>query len=403
MFRKKIITILGIFFVGNIIFNNLGWLLAFYLKDKVYVLQGNEDLLINIIDDIYILNFILIFLLVIHPKTKLSMDKLQDYLLKVVSKDNFFISLITYSTVVVCLIFMIIIDLQSAPLFNIGQYTFSEMQHYRKEIFNTPLLQSLSVVRSLILYMITPLLFLKKGLGVKHNFFIDIVLITFSLLTLSKTAFILILFFYWMGKMLSNFSFKYVLYLIVSVSTAFYLIVYLTYYVDVQRDFYSVIEVLVIRLLASPIALCALYAELFSFNDGFRSSQYYTILFGGQAAQIPIIAMQHIDVNSRGNAPAGIIGSAYPNIPLLLHWGYYLSFSTLIYIISIIGNNIKSIILGYLIIPLYGILTWFLYLTEPLVALNSYGILYLSILIIIIFLFQPKRRTIDGFKRKSEI
>lgn len=35
-------------------------------------------------------------------------------------------------------------------------------------------------------------------------------------------------------------------------------------------------------------------------------------------------------------------------------------------------------------------MTWFIFLTEPLVALNSYGIIYLSILIIITSLMEQK-------------
>lgn len=389
--KKKLVTILGIFYIGHIIFNNIGWIIAYILIEKVYVIQGNYKMLENIIFEIYLLNSIIILLLILHAKTNLSVDRLKEEISIVVQKNSMLLSFLTIFTATICIVFFLMIDMGKAPLFNIGKYSFEEMKYYRQEIFNNDILKMLNVVKYLVLYVTIPLIYLKKGLGIKHNIIFDIIFITFSLLTLSKTAFTLILVFYWIGKYLSSSSIKYLIALFVSISLSFYLIVYATYYVDVRRDFQSVFEILIIRLLASPISLSALYSQVFSFEQGYRSSTYYALLFGGNVVQIPIIAMQNIDINSKGNAPTGIIGSAFPNIPFMLHWLYYLIFGLYIFIISMISNKINNILLSYILVPLLGILTWFIYLTDPLVALNSYGIIYLSVVIIIIKLLQPKR------------
>ncbi|MEK3978652.1 O-antigen polymerase [Psychrobacillus sp. FSL K6-2836] len=389
LFRKKILTAFGLFYIGTIIFLLIGWLSAYFLAEEMYILNGNTEPLINIVPSI--ITFIIIVNLFWFFPHFSSGNQMKN---KQINTDVFInknINFIVYSTFILTVFFLAIINISDAPLFNIGKYTVTEMSYYRNEIFATGLISKLNVFRYIVLYLLIPLCFFIRAVGLKRIIIVDIVFIIFSALSLSKTAIILIIVFYFSGKYLKNRKLIDVLLAILSIVFAFYFIVYFTYYVDLQRSFGDVFKVLYIRLIATPIALSGLYSTFFEFHQGFRSSVYYTYLFGGEFVRIAVIAMQNISPTSGGNAPTGLIGMAFPNIPKSYHWFYYLCVISYIYLFSNLIGLIKNYTIKHVFVFFLGILSWFFFLTDPLVALNSYGILYISGVVIIILLLQNKQ------------
>lgn len=383
---NKGITAYVLFYLGMIIFLLIGWISAYLLADEMYVLNGNRKILNNIIGDI-ILFFILssIFLLLQKKYFKLNMLEFQ----KIQIPYNL-INFIVYSTVIFCVLMLLLIDLKTAPLLNIGKYTYQDMVFYRNSLFSKGLIEYLNVPRYIVFYMVIPVIFLLRGMGYKISIASLFLFLFVSLLTLSKTMFILIVFFFYVGKLVYHQKKRYLLWMSIISIIGFYLIVFTTYYVDVRRGFFDVLKVFYIRLITTPIALSAIYADIFSFDQGIRSSEYYTYIFGGNYSPIPVLAMQHIVSTSSGNAPTGIIGMAIPNIPKYLKWLYYLVFIFYVFSISYLINYIKNSYIKIIIMVVFGILSWFIFLTDPLVAFNSYGLLYIGIGVIILLLITQK-------------
>jgi len=391
-----VLTAYGLFYLGAIIFLLIGWLSAFKMAEEMYILNGNVQPLLNIVPNIIVF-FIIATMFWVLPHIRTNEKIKRAYL-----NTNIFINkktnYIVYITFSLTLFFLSIISIGDAPLFNIGKYTVSEMSYYRNEIFSNGLVSKLNIIRYLLLYLLIPLSFFIRAIGLKRIVLIDLVLILFSALSLSKTAIVLVIVFYFSGKFLKNRKPKYILLAVFSIVMAFYFIVYFTYYVDVHRSFNDVFKVLYLRLIATPIALSALYSNIFDYHQGYRSSVYYTYIFGGEFARISVLAMQNIVPLSSGNAPTGFIGTAYPNIPKTFHWFYYLVIVSYMYFFSNLIGLIRNYTLKYVFVFFLGILSWFFFLTEPLVVLNSYGIIYLSIAIIIVLIFPKKR-----FIKRGEI
>lgn len=383
---KKGFSAYDIFYCGMIIFVLVGWLSSYFLVEKMYILEGNQELLNGILLDVTFFFIITSFFLVIQKKGRKEIIHF-DFLKR---NFNILINSLTLFTVLFCVIVIFSINLSKAPLVNIGNYNSSDMLYFRSLLYDTPLMNMLNVPRYIVYYMVIPLLFFLKGLRFNiPKIFLLLFLFT-ALLTLSKTMFILITFFYFIGRFLDSKKMSILIWYITISVTGYYLIVYFTYVMTIERSFIEIFEKLYIRLIATPISLSAIYADIFSYNDGFRSSIYYTYVFGGVFINIPIRAMQYISPISDGNAPTGIIGMAYPNLPMHLHWFYYLVFIIFVYIASYIFRFAQNQLIKITLIVLFGVLSWFLFFTDPLVALNSYGLLWIFIGTII-YLVVTKR------------
>jgi hypothetical protein len=158
-----------------------------------------------------------------------------------------------------------------------------------------------------------------------------------------------------------------------------YLIVYATYLQDLSRGFLETLGYLSMRLTQVPIALCLLYAKVYTFEAGARVSKYYVHLLGGQVSPIANEISDLVAPGTQGNAPAGILGSAFPNIPTSLHGVYFLFFIVYVFAVSRLALTIRIQALRILITILFGLLSWFILLTDPLTAMWTYGLLPLGL------------------------
>jgi len=136
------------------------------------------------------------------------------------------------------------------------------------------------------------------------------------------------------------------------------------------------------RIIQVPIDLSALYAETFHYESGLRSSFWYTLLFGGKKVPLPIYAFTILNPSLDGNAPTGIIGSSYPNVPWYLHGIYYACFVGYIFLISEYILSIRHALFRLIINVVFGFGSWFILLTDPFTAMNSFGLLYIGALVV---------------------
>ena len=402
MFKLRGVTAYNIFYVGVILFLIVGYGASFIWASEVPVLMGNEDLLFAIFLDVLVFWLISTVFLFVQTKNGQGIRNKNIPLgiqLKLQRTGN----LLTIFTSVFVMYVLLSIDLSIAPLLNIGTYTLEEMNFYRSVLFQVPIVQTTYVLQYALSYLVIPFLFLLKGLGLKINRLALVLFLFFSLLTLSKTFIVMILVFYFLGRFVNTGKKIKIIQMAIVVTGIFFAIVYATYMVDVKRSFYDVTAILFIRMLLTPISLSAIYAEIFSFEDGLRRSSYYVMIFGGEVAPIATMAMKYVSAISTGNAPTGIIGTAYPNIPKVAHYLYYTIFIVFVWFGSNLANGIRNYYFNISLTAAFGILAWFLFLTDPLTALSSYSLLYIFVFVVAIRVLAKKssRRAERKFKPQT--
>lgn len=385
------ITAYTIFYCGVILFLFVGYIGTILWSDDIPSLVGGTQIMYPIIPDILIFWGLATIFLFIQSKNKGSVKEgIDTDTQRKLEKIGKAASYVTASFV---LYVLLAINIESAPLMNIGTYTASQMAYFRSELYQVPIVQRTYVLQYVISYLVIPVLFLFKGLGMKINRLLLAIFLFFSVLSLSKTFVVIIIVFYFFGRFLNTGKKRKIIQMALCVAVVFYAIVYATYVVDVSRSFVDVTEILIIRTLFTPIALSGVYAEIFTFEQGLRRSEYYTWIFGGQIAPIASIAMNYVHPLSDGNAPTGIIGMAYPNVPKIAHFVYYLVFIIFVWVTSNSINTFSNYYLNIALTGAFGIMSWFIFLTDPLSAMNSYGLLYIFAFVMVFSLLKnPKRR-----------
>lgn len=283
------------------------------------------------------------------------------------------------------------INLTEAPLLNIGRYSYTEMLNARRNLYGS--VDSLAVLRYLSLYMIIPCIFLLKGMGCRVYTWMLPAFMIISVLTLSKTAFVMNVFMYFIGRYLQTKSIRTFFWMILCEVIGFYILVAAAYWVDVRRDFFDVTLVLMRRFIEIPISLSANYAQIFNFDEGLRQSIYYVLVFGGNKISISQLAGFRLFGDVAVQATTGIVGMAYPNVPPSLHYLYYVFFVLLVYFSSVITSYIReysytAVIIKSTLIVTLGNISGMIFMTDPLTVMNSYGFMWLTLLSCIFYRYS---------------
>jgi len=376
-YKVRGITVLWLFNFGIFVFYHVGfWSLKFQTKD-IYFLSNTSESIEHIVPDIIIFTIIAICVFLIMDSRGVKPTKIEYS-----KKEMFFIrNIILMLTAIIILILVPIlpfIDYSHAPLFNIGSFSAEEMAIYRRGLFQGPILELMNVPIYLLLYTISPTLLFFYGLGFHISKIVLFAVFSFGILTLAKTFFVLNMTCFFVGWWFKRGGLLPIIIAQIIIPTVFFVIVYCTYLTDTNRSFIEVYSVLLTRIIQVPIALTAVYKEIFYFNEGIRSSYWYTLFFGGVKVPIQQIAGYYLMPNAviAPNAACGILGSAYPNVPKELHWLYFTSITIFIAFVSYVVSQIKNYAIRVVGTVIIGSQSLFILLTDPLVAFNSYGFLW---------------------------
>lgn len=377
------ITVLWIFNLGGFVLYHIGFWYLRLQEEDIYFLVNTHERMEQIVLDIIIFTSLSMFFLFIlnsqgvrlKNKDMITSDDLHlmGKIIKTLSAIVFIISIVVF----------LLIDWRSAPLFNIGSYSIREMAVARSLLFKEGALEFLSVPRYITFYVIFPILFYCYGYGLRVSKVVLFIGVLFGLLTLAKTFIIintLCLFFgFWFrcGGILPGVVAGFVL------PSVFYLVVYVTYVTEVSRSFLEVLNVLLVRIIQVPIALVAVYKEIFFFDQGLRSSYWYTLIFEGVKAPIQQIAGQYLAPNAFvvPNAACGILGSVYPNIPMYLHTIYFSLIIGSVVLSSFFVSLLKNYLMRIVATIIIGLQSIFIHLTDPLTVFNSYGFMWSTIFV----------------------
>lgn len=270
-----------------------------------------------------------------------------------------------------------------APLFNIGTYGLDQMAQARMDFYRPDFLVATNVLRYLVFYVICPVIFLQRGLGVRVPLLVLGILTFFGLMTLAKTFFVLNFSLWALGGFLRNGKLLPFMARVSVILGGFFWIVRSVYLSDLPRNFIEVMGVLFARIIQIPVVCSVLYAENFRFSDGIRTSFWYQIFFGGQVRDISgdlMWVLAHRD----GSAPAGIIGNCYPNIPPFIYPFYFGAVVLFVYAVSQGLARRRDNLFKVVMTIILGIISWFICTTDVLTVMNSYGFLYLSVLALLL-------------------
>ena len=305
----------------------------------------------------------------------------------IASSDLHLMERIIYTLSVIVILFSVVmspfIDWASAPLFNIGYYSIGELGVARNELFEGGVLELLLVPRYIIFYMIFPVLFYSYGYGLRVPKVVLSIGCLFGLLTLAKTFIIINALCLFLGWWFRRGGFIPLVMAGIILPSTFYIVVFVSYMTEINRLFLEVFKVLLSRIIQVPIALVAVYKEIFYFDQGLRSSYWYTFIFGGEKVPIQQIAGHHLAPNAVvvPNAACGILGSAYPNIPMELHAIYFSVIIGAVALFSFFVSRLKNYPLRIAATIIMGLQSLFILLTDPLTVFNSYGLMWSAIFV----------------------
>jgi hypothetical protein len=275
------------------------------------------------------------------------------------------------------------VDWADAPLLNVGRATMEQLADSRDLFYSTPLLEATSVLRLLVFYTLGPALFFMRGLGARVPLLLLGFLVFFGILTLAKTFFLFNALFFVAGRYLATGKFREVFLGLGATAGCLFWIVKSTFKSVVDREFFEVLTLLGSRIIQVPVCLSAMYKQLYTFDDGIRSSVWYTRLWGGHVQDVPAASMELV-LHVPGQAPSGMVGSCYPNVPPWAYAPYFLFFVGFMYFVSGRASRIPNPLLRTMLILLVGFDGWFMLLTDPLAAMNSYGLLYMGIICVLL-------------------
>lgn len=399
-YKAKGITVLWIFNLGIFVLYHIGfWSLRF--GEDLYFLVDTRARMEHIMTDIIIFTSIsMFFLLFLNSRGVRSKN---NNLSSVSEKHRMERTMFMLSMIVI-LIFAIMsffINWSAAPLFNIGTYDAEAMSIARHELYGGVVLGLLAVPRYIIFYVIFPVLFYSFGYGFRVPKVVLLIGLLFGLLTLAKTFIVINLLCLFLGWWFRRGGFIPLIMAGIVLPSVFYLVVFAKYMTDGNRLFLEVLKVLLGRTIQVPIALATVYKEIFFFEDGLRSSYWYTLIFGGEKAPIQQIAGNYLapDAIFAPNAACGVLGAAYPNIPLELHVIYYFFIIGTVALSSFFVSRLKKYQLRIAATIIIGLQSIFILMTDPLTAFNSYGFIWSTILVLFIAFGIPFLRVVS----KNEI
>jgi hypothetical protein len=112
----------------------------------------------------------------------------------------------------------------------------------------------------------------------------------FGLLTLAKTFILVSLICLFVGWWFRRGGFVPLIIGGAVLPVTLYIVISMTYISVINRSIFEILNTILIRLVQVPIALVIVYKEIFYFDEGLRSSYWYTLIFGGVEAPIQQIA-----------------------------------------------------------------------------------------------------------------
>jgi len=270
--------------------------------------------------------------------------------------------------------------LDSAPLFMVGGADAHELDVARDELYSGSAAEALAIPRYLLLYLLGPAMFLLWALLGVGSRLVCAFVFFIGLLSLAKTASVMMMFCLFIGYLCANRRTFAVLALGLTVCV-FIALVQMKY--NFERGLGDVLYVLWGRSVTAPTALTYIYMDTYHYAEGLRSSVWYVRIFGGEffdhsrhAYQLVFPYEQHID----GCAPAGLPGALQPNVPTWLHFPAIVVLYSAIYVFSGIARKLPNP-WSVLAAGILGIQSVFFFLTDPLTVLNSYGVLWLMLAI----------------------
>lgn len=390
LLKARGITVLWIFNLGIFLLYHIGfWSLRF--QGDIYFLVNTSDRMEQIVPDIIIFTSISIFILLIlnsrgvRSKKKDLIAGSETHLME---RIIYMLSIIVIS---ISAIMSLFINWASAPLFNIGTYGIEQLAVARSELFEGVVLELLAVPRYIMFYMIFPVLFYSYGFGIRVPKVVLFIGCLLGLLTLAKTFIVINLLCLFLGWWFRRGGFIPLIMAGIVLPSIFYIVVFVSYMTEVNRLFLEVFKVLLTRIIQVPIALVTVYKEIFYFDQGLRSSYWYTLIFGGDKVPIQQIAGHYLAPNAMvvPNAACGILGAAYPNIPLELHTAYFVMIIGGVALSSFFVSRLKNYSLRIAVTIIMGLQSLFILLTDPLTAFNSYGLMWSAICVFFIVYGLP--------------
>ncbi|WNO61698.1 O-antigen polymerase [Rheinheimera sp. MMS21-TC3] len=381
-YKRYSLTVFNFFSLGYFIFCLLGFLLSSFYSDRMAMLNYQLDRINLVFDDILVVGGVVVILSLFQKKrNKTFYDGITISSEKNISSASFWVCY--FFLLIISAFFLYTVPILNSPLFNVGVYSFEEMSYYREVFYKNSNL----LVIYFLLYIINPVVAFLIG-RFKFNFLLLLPLVFTSTLTLSKTAIVFVLAFFIAGVYLRTLKVRHLLLGFAFILLSFTVIVYGTYMVTIERDFIDIAEVFIIRLVAVPISISAGYEYLYDFNDNYRTSVYYTYIFGGEYFRADLNACNYF-VGKDCTMVTGLIGNSNLNVPYYLKYLYYVFICFFVFITSVfIQYMLHS--KDNLIVVLLGFISFMFYLSEFTIVLNSYGYLWV-LLLVMLYKLLPKK------------
>lgn len=396
LIARKGWLVITIFAGWQWLFGILGWISAYYLAEDVYVLKGKVDLLQPIAPLIAGMFVITLVLAILSPKANGGRID-QSGLNTVLVRNRGFFAVLEKVAIAFSILLLVTVDISNAPLFNWWHSNSAELLAARVAFYQeSSVMSALGVVRYLFQYALFPLLAFGRGIGLRVSWWSILLFVVIGLLTLAKTAFVFIVLGYVFGRAIRQQSVLPFIKGVVVITVAFVGIVAATYFLEGNRSLLDILYVFYLRLIVIPVSISAEYASIYAYSDGMRSSEWYVMFFGGEFTRLDLMACQ-INQGHECTMVSGIFGSLYPNVPDYLHWPYILAICFFVWGVSVFTASISRQLFRLLMTFFLGLSSAFFLLTDPLVALNTYGFLWGTLIIFLYFVHKTFRTTCQQY------
>jgi len=365
-------TLLNLFGVGFLLIYIAGSVSLNWSDNHVPLLPGARERMHIVLPQLVQLGGCLALALCLQPSPGVRLDRVDYAGIRQVSWQALAVPALAYLAVAA-----LFIPWSRTPLWNIGRYGLDQMLQARTDMYRNGFLAATAVPRYLILYVLCPALFLQRGIGVRVPVPVLAVFTLFGLLPLAKTFFVLNFGLWALGGYVREGKLTRLLLRMGVVLGGYYWIVRSVYLLTFRRELWEVLLVLAARICQIPVMCAVFYAEKFRFEDQTRTSLVYRWLFGGHIKDLSGDLMW-VMTHRAGSAPAGIVGTCYPNLPPALYLPFFaLVVAGLAWVSGRLASQADT--LGKVVFTLIlGIISWFLCAADLFVVLNSYGFLYLA-------------------------
>jgi len=371
--RSRGWTVLNLFGVGFLLIYIAGTLSMTWSDIHVRELVAAKERMRVVLPQVVQLGSCLALALCLQPCSGVRMDRLDYAGVRRVRWQAMAVPALVYLAAAA-----LFIPWSRAPLFNIGTYGVEEMLQARNGMYQNGFLAATAIPRYLVLYVVCPILFLQRGLGVRVPLLLLATFTLFGLLPLAKT-FLLLNYGLWaLGAYLRTGRLTQLLPRAGVVLCGYFWIVRSIYLATFSREPLEMLWVLLARVSQIPVMCAIFYANHFRFADRARSNGIYQLLFGGHVKNLSS-DMMWLLAHRDGSAPAGLIGSCYPNLPPALYLPFFaLVVAGVAWVSARLAGQADT--LGKAVFTLIlGILSWLFCATDLFVVLNSYGFAYLAV------------------------